>query len=261
MLFALLWQDGAFCLSRNFRLQKAGDFAWLEKNYKFSVISDAIDELVVLNVSRNEKDVSQFAEVIREVVYGTYVPVAAGGGVRSVDDAAVLLGNGADKVVVNSALFEEPDSVREIARTYGSQCVVAGVDYKIKADGTSEVYSQNGSELTELTVEQAARLAVGSGAGELMLQSMDKDGTGQGYDLTTLTRVADAISIPVIATGGVGGSRNLSEWLSTPRGYAACTANIFNFLGGGLAEARRVIREEGVELAEWEFGWRPGGDS
>jgi cyclase len=257
ILFSLLWQDGNFCLSRNFRLQRAGNFQWLEKNYRFSVISDAIDELIILNVSRTGKDFSSFCAAVEEVVRGAFVPVAVGGGVASVEHASLLLANGADKVVVNTALFDQPESVRELSKTFGSQCVIASIDYKKNEDGSTRVYKSNGTVFTELSVEEASNLAVSLGSGELLLRSMDRDGTGQGYDLEILDRVANLVKIPVIAAGGVGGSKNLSDWLLCERGFAACTANIFNFLGGGLIEARRVISAQGVPLASWEFGWRP----
>lgn len=262
MLFALLWQNGSYCLSRNFRLQRVGNLKWVQDNYNFKVIADAIDELLILNVSRNDtngqKDFQNFCEALKEVVEGVFVPVAAGGGVLSVAHAGELLASGADKVIVNSALFDCPTAVREIAATYGSQCVVASIDYKWASDGGTQVFKQNGSIPTELTVEQAAELAVSLGAGELYIQSMDRDGTGQGYDLETLSRVVEIVDVPVIAAGGVGGSGHLSDWLSQDRGFAACTANIFNFLGGGLLEARQVVTASNVPLANWEFGWRPG---
>lgn len=255
LIFELLWQKDAFWLSRNFRVQKAGNLAWIERNYNFSVIADAIDELCVVNISRDDKRNDVFAAQIAEVTKGCFVPLTAGGGIRSLDDARLLLRSGADKVVVNTPLFDQPALVRELALTYGRQCVVASIDYKRTGDG-HEVFTDCGTRATGLDVDTAVANAVELGAGEVLLTSMDRDGTGQGYEVDVLRRVAQKTPIPVIACGGVGNFDHLAEWLEDPIGQAACTANIFNFLGGGLIEARKHIVERGTPLATWEFGWR-----
>lgn len=255
LIFELLWQKDAFWLSRNFRIQRAGDLAWIEKNYNFGVIADCIDELVVVNVSREDKRMEAFAAQLAALLKGCFVPLAAGGGVRSVDDARMLLRAGADKVVVNTPLFDDPGLLSELARTFGAQCVVASIDYK-RREGRDEVFTANGTRATGVGVDEAVARAVELGAGEILLCSMDRDGTGQGYDLGTLHRLAENTRVPVIACGGVGGYEHLGDWLTDPRGHAACTANIFNFLGQGLKEARDHLRERGVPLASWEFGWR-----
>ncbi len=255
LIFALLWQKGAFWLSRNFRVSKAGNLGWLEKNYNFAVIADAIDELVVLNVSREPGHMHDFAADVAALCAGVFVPLTVGGGIRSLDDAALLLRNGADKLLVNTPLYEESELVRELVATYGSQCIVASIDYK-RTTTSTEVYSQQGARGTGHSVETAVARAVELGAGEILLTSMDRDGTGQGYDLEVLRRVAATTSIPVIASGGVGNFEHLAAWLEDPLGTAACTANIFNFLGGGLREARDHIVSRGIPLATWEPGWR-----
>lgn len=255
LIFALLWQKDAFWLSRNFRVQRAGNLDWIEKHYNFGVIADAIDELVVLNISREDRRLEAFATQVRALTRGVFVPLAAGGGIRSAEEASVLLRSGADKVVVNIPLFDQPGLVEDLARTYGRQCVVASIDYKRSAIG-DEVFTANGTRATGLGVDEAVSRAVELGAGEILLTSMDRDGTGQGYDLEVLRRIAKKSPVPIIASGGVGNFDHLASWLEDPLGQAACTANIFNFLGGGLLEARRHIVARGVALATWEFGWR-----
>jgi cyclase len=255
LIFALLWQKDAFWLSRNFRIQRAGDLAWIEKHYNFQVIADAIDELMILNVSREGRNIDRFANQISELTRGCFVPLAAGGGVRSVEDARLLLRSGADKICVNAPLFDDPQLVRSLAREFGRQCVVASVDY-VRRGETTEVMTANGTRGTGLTVREAILRAMEHGAGEVLLTSIEKDGTGFGYDLPVLKEVAAWSSIPVIACGGVGSYQHLSDWLSEPSGLAACTANIFNFLGGGLLEARNHLKSTGVQLASWEVGWR-----
>jgi cyclase len=255
LIFALLWQKEAFWLSRNFRIQRAGDLRWIERHYNFRVIADAIDELVVLNVSRDDKRSDSFAAQVAELSRGCFMPLAAGGGVRSVGEARALLRSGADKIVVNTPLFDEPDLVRALAREFGGQCVVASIDYLRRGDRL-EVMTDCGARATGLEVRGAVERAVALGAGEVLLTSIEQDGTGFGYDLPAMREVVSYCPLPVIASGGVGSYQHLADWLVEPSGRAACTANIFNFLGGGLLEARQHLVERGVDLATWAPGWR-----
>lgn len=255
LIFALLWQNGKFCLSRNFKLQQAGDLAWIKKNYDFQVMAFSIDELMVLNVGRGEKSMATFAGQITELTRGCFVPLAAGGGIRSMDDALLLLRSGADKLVVNTALVRAPSLVESLAQRFGRQCVVASIDYR-KSGERGEVFIENGTTATGWTVDEAVANAERLGAGEIYLTSMDQDGTGQGYDVAVLERVAGSARVPVIASGGVGKFEHLAGWLSQPNASGAATANIFNFLGEGLREARLHIEEQGVPLAKWDFEWK-----
>ena len=250
LIFALLWQNGKFCLSRNFKLQLAGDLAWIQKNYNFKVVAQAIDELVVLNVARFDKAMAAFASQVAELTQGCFVPLAAGGGIRNMDDAELLLRSGADKLIVNTALVTDHDLVSAMVRRFGSQCVVASVDYRRVLGGT-EVFIENGSRGSGASVDEAVRRAEGLGVGEIYLTSMDQDGTGQGYDLEPLIRLAATTKVPIIASGGVGKFEHLASWLASPSASAAATANIFNFLGSGLLEARKHIVEQGIPLATW----------
>lgn len=255
LIFTLLWQKGAYCLSRNFKLQTAGDLTWIKKHYNFQVIAFSIDELVVLNVARGDKGLESFAADVAELTRGCFVPLAAGGGIRSLGDARLLLNSGADKLVVNTPLYDQPDLVRELAQQFGRQCVVGSIDYKRTERGT-EVFTQNGARPTGKSVEEAVAHAQGLGVGEIYLTSIERDGTGQGYDMGTLLRAIEASRVPLIASGGVGNFDHLADWLVQERASAAATANIFNFLGAGLIEARHHIAGRGIPLAQWEFGWK-----
>ena len=254
LIFALLWRGGKFCLSRNFKLQQAGDLGWIEKNYNFKVIASAIDELVVLNVTRGDKAMETFAAQVTDHTRGCFVPLAAGGGIRSMDDALLLLRSGADKLIVNTTLIQDPELVSALARRFGRQCVVASIDYR-RVNGVNAVFVENGAVATGMTVEEAVTNAERLGAGEVYLTSIDQDGTGQGYDTETLERVAMSTNVPVIASGGVGKFEHLAGWLAHPYAAAAATANIFNFLGEGLREARLHIEDTGIPLAAWSFQW------
>ncbi len=255
LIFTLLWNQGRYCLSRNFKLQFAGDLAWIKKNYNFQVIAFSIDELIILNVSRGPKATEAFAKDVSALTRGCFVPLAVGGGVRSLADAELLLNSGADKLVLNTPLYTDPQLVRDLARRYGSQCVVASIDYKRTPAGNA-VVMENGTTAVNMTVEQAIVSAQKLGAGEVFLTSIDQDGTGQGYDIATLERAEAVAAVPVIASGGVGSNEHLEAWLAHPRAMAAATANIFNFLGGGLIDARKHLGDRGIPLAHWDFNWR-----
>ena len=133
-------------LSRNFRLQAVGDISWLNKNYNFRRVAWYIDELIVLDVSRNRRDQIQFLDILQELASYCFVPIAAGGGIDSVNAAAALLRSGADKVVLNSSFYSSPSTARDLALTYGRQCVVRAIDVRRLASGECEVYAANGSE-------------------------------------------------------------------------------------------------------------------
>jgi cyclase len=255
LLFTLLIQHGKYMLSRNFRLQNVGDLNWLKEYYDFDAIAFSIDELVVLNVDREEKDAKDFARHLSELVRNCFMPLAAGGGIRSLEDAFTIMNAGADKLVVNTALVRQPDLVSELVRTFGSQCVVASIDYKRSGDST-EVFIADGRESIGWTVEQAVANAESLGAGEIYLTCMDLDGTGQGYDLNTIRRASQMARVPLIASGGVGRFDQLADGIERGGVLAVSTAHLFNFMADGLIEARAHLKEKGIEMAEWDIGWR-----
>jgi cyclase len=196
-----------------------------------------------------------FAASVAELTRGCFAPLAVGGGIRTLEDAERLLNSGADKLVVNTPVLSKPDLVRELVRRYGCQCVVASIDYK-KGAGGQQVMVENGSVVAPHSVEEMIQNAQDLGVGEIFLTSIDQDGTGQGYDIPTLERAEAVAAVPVIASGGVGRDDHLAEWLSHPRASAAATANIFNFLGSGLVEARKHLEDRGIPLARWDFNWK-----
>src|SRR5205085_6663953 len=172
LLFTLLMQKGTYMLSRNFRLQSVGDLGWIKEHYDFDAIAYSIDELVVLNGERGEKDVAGFCGNLAELVKGCFIPIAAGGGIRNLHDAFAILNAGADKLVVNTPLVKQPELVKSLVTNFGSQCVVASIDYKCAGDRT-EVYIADGAENTGWTVDEAVANAERLGAGEIYLTSME----------------------------------------------------------------------------------------
>lgn len=238
-------------LSRNFRLQKVGTIDWLQKNYDFSHISFYIDELIVLDVSRTERDSDCFSDALKLLARGCFAPIAAGGGVRTLRDARQLLRSGADKVVVNTVLFEDPQFVKTLAQEFGQQCVVGAIDIKQELDRTYHIYTNNGSCLRQEPVSSLLGQLNEKSVGELYLNSINQDGTGQGYDLGLLDLIPHQFNLPTILAGGAGHSLHLINGLLDERVDAVATAHLFNFVGDGLKKARESVRFKDVELAIW----------
>lgn len=239
-------------LSRNFGLQTVGGLDWLRESYSFDAIAFSIDELVVLNVGRAKRDIEKFSHDLMCLSKSYFLPISAGGGIRSLDDAYMLLNANVDKLVVNTAIINDPGLVTSLARTFGSQCVIASIDCR-KVDGDYYVCIENGSKNTSLKVEEVIKKATDIGAGEIYLTSMDKDGTGFGYDLDLIERTENMTRLPIIVSGGVGKYQHFVDGLNFDHVTGASTANIFNFIVDGLINARKFIQESGIELASWNY--------
>ncbi len=251
IIFTLLYDAGFFMLSRNFRLQRVGNLDWLQRNYNFAHIAFYIDELIVLNVTRGQRDPHAFREMLKALTAGCFVPIAAGGGVRTVAQARQLLRSGADKIVVNTPLFDQPELVRELAREFGQQCVIGSVDLKRNPGGGYRIYTESGVRRIEQEPAVALQWLEEQWVGELYLNSIDQDGTGQGYDLALLDQLPAESTVPVIQAGGVGNSKHLTAGLADSRVDAVATAHLFNFVGDGLQRAREALSKQGERLAVW----------
>lgn len=251
LIYTLLYNKGHFMLSRNFRLQKVGDFKWLKKHYNFEKIAFSIDELVILDVTRENRNINEFSSAVKEVIKNVFIPVACGGGIRTINDAKMLLKSGADKIVVNSTLYRDKNLIKNLVKNYGSQFVVGSVDFEIK-DNARNVYIENGQfklkENLEQHLEQIEKLSIG----EIYLNSISKDGTGQGYEIDLLSDTLKKISTPVILAGGAGNYLHLIEGLNHKSIDAVATANLFNFLGDALPKARIEILNQQLNLAQFE---------
>jgi len=251
LIFTLLVQNGCFMLSRNFSLQAAGDINWVREHYDFESIAFSIDELVILDVDRGTRSIAKFSSILAEIGKNCFMPIAAGGGIRGVEDAQRLLKSGADKIVINTPLFTDPDLVRTLVKRFGSQCVIASIDYR-RVGEEGEVLIKNGTHPTGMSVPEAVSLAQRLGAGELYLTSVTRDGTGQGLDLDYVSRIGADVSVPIIISGGAGTFGHLSSAIRMENIAAVSTANLFNFMSDNLTEARRHIVESGTPLAMWE---------
>lgn len=253
VIFTLLYNNGQFMLSRNFRLQKVGNLEWLQSNYNFSQISYSIDELIILDVTRGQKSPDDFYLNLKKLTEGCFVPIAAGGGIRSIEDARNLLRSGADKVVINSPLYEGDGFTSHLASEFGRQCVVASMDIKAGPDGVYQVWSECGSKCLDGAANEWIERVTQDDVGELYLNSMDRDGTGQGYDLGLLDLLPANISKPVILAGGAGNASHLAQGLVNSRVDAVATAHLFNFIGDGLKQARKYLTSSGIDLPFWDI--------
>jgi len=250
IIFTLVHDNGFFNQSRNFRLQKVGNINWLERNYKFQEIAFSLDELIVLNASRERKDIAKFAEVLNLLVDDVFIPIAAGGGIRNLEDAKILFENGADKIILNTVLFTNKELVSSLVAKYGSQSVIASIDYK-KVDDKLKVYIEDGSKELDMELKDYLSYIESLNIGEIYLNSIDKDGTGFGYDLENINTLVDDIKVPIIIAGGAGNEKHLLDGLELEKVNAVATANLFNFISDGLPKARKSILKEGMNIAKW----------
>jgi imidazole glycerol-phosphate synthase subunit HisF len=203
------------------------------------------DELCFLDIGASHEGRDTIIDVVRRTAQVCFMPLTVGGGVRNADDARALLLAGADKVAVNSAAVARPEVVADIAQRFGSQCVVASVDAK-RVGGRWEIFTHGGRQATGIdAVEHALKLAA-LGAGELLVTSMDRDGTKAGFDLDLTRTIADAVNVPVIASGGVGNLDHLVDGVVVGHASAVLAASIFHFGQHSIAEAHAALRAAGL---------------
>lgn len=206
------------------------------------------DELCFLDIGASHEGRGTMVDVVRRTAEVCFMPLTVGGGVRTVEDARALLLAGADKVAVNSAAVSRPEVVAEIAERMGSQCVVASVDARRVAPGRWEVFTHGGRKATGIdAVEHALRLA-DLGAGEILVTSMDRDGTRDGYDLELIRTIADQVTVPVVASGGVGNLDHLVAGILEGHASAVLAASIFHFGQSTIAEAHAALAAAGIPV-------------
>jgi imidazole glycerol-phosphate synthase subunit HisF len=237
-------RDGAVVKGVNFEgLRAAGDPAALARRYN----AEGIDELVVLDVTATLEARRALVDTIRAVARELFIPLTVGGGVRSASDAEALLDAGADKVGLNSAALADPALITALASRYGSQAVIVAIDAKRQGDGYA-VFSRSGTAATGRRPVDWAREAEARGAGEILLTSMDRDGTRAGFDCELTAAVASAVSIPVIASGGAGTFDHFAEVFTAGRADAALAASIFHFSEHAVAELKSFLAARGLPV-------------
>jgi cyclase len=205
------------------------------------------DELVFLDITASHENREIMLDVVRRTAEGIYMPLTVGGGVRSVDDVRRLLRAGADKVSLNTAALQQPGVVREAAESFGSQCIVVAIDARREGDHWV-VYTHGGRQPTGREAVAWAQQAVALGAGEILLTSMDRDGTKDGYDLDLTRAVSRAVSVPVIASGGAGTLEHFHEALTEGYADAVLAASLFHFGACTIGEVKAYLAGQGVEV-------------
>jgi cyclase len=225
-------------------LRDAGDPAELAARYD----RGGADELVFLDITATTEGRDAMAEVVSRTADEVFIPLTVGGGVRTEDDVQRLLRAGADKVSLNSAALSEPDLLERCADRFGTQCVVIAIDAK-RVDGNWEAFAEAGGKPTGRdAVEWAAEATTERGAGEILLTSMDRDGTGEGYDLELLKAVADATNVPLIASGGAGTPQHFADALTEGHADAVLAASRFHFEELSIADVKAFLAERGIPV-------------
>jgi cyclase len=228
-------------------LRDAGDPVELAARYDL----EGADELVFLDITASSDNRQTTVDMVRSVADQVYIPFTVGGGIRSLEDARTMLHAGADKVSVNTAAVERPRLIAEIAEVFGNQCVVCAIDAKRCSSDVSdgwEVYLHGGRTPTGIDAVEWAMRAVDLGAGELLLTSMDRDGTREGFDIELTRTIADAVNVPIIASGGVGTLDHLAEGVQLGGADAVLAASIFHFREHTVAEAKAVMIDAGIAV-------------
>ena len=208
---------------------------------------DGADEIVLLDITATSGNRRTLLDAIRATAHSLFVPFTVGGGIRQLEDAATVFEAGADKIAINSAAVRDPALIGKIARRFGSQAVVVAIDAR-RVDGGFEVFVAGGRVPTGREAIQWAREAAACGAGEIMLTSMDRDGTQSGFDCALVRAVAEAVSIPVIASGGAGSARDFIEVFRDGRADAALAASIFHFGISNIAPLKRELHDASIPV-------------
>jgi len=224
-------------------LRDAGDPVEIAARYD----GEGADELTFLDITASSDDRDIILHVIEAVAAKVFIPLTVGGGVRKVADVRRLLNAGADKVSINTAAVQNPALVSEASGIVGNQCIVVAIDAKKKGGGW-EVYTHGGRNATGLDVVDWARRMVQAGAGEILLTSMDRDGTRDGFDLALTRAVSDAVSVPVIASGGVGSREHLADGILEGHADAVLAASVFHFGDFTVRETKQYMQSRGIEV-------------
>ncbi|PVZ70322.1 imidazole glycerol phosphate synthase subunit HisF [Pelagibaculum spongiae] len=230
-------------------IRDAGDPVEVARRYN----AEGADEITFLDITASHEDRDTTAEMVERIASEVFIPLTVGGGIRKLEDIRKMLNAGADKVGINTAAVFNPDFVREAAERFGSQCIVVAIDAKQvepNADGSSrwEIFTHGGRKPTGLDAIEWAKKMVDYGAGEILLTSMDRDGTKNGFDLKLTRAISDAVNVPVIASGGVGTLQHLVDGAKEGRADAVLAASIFHFQQHTIGEAKQVMADAGLEM-------------
>ena len=225
-------------------IRDAGDPVEVARRYD----EQGADEITFLDITASSDDRETMVHVVEEMASQVFIPLTVGGGIRKVEDVRTMLNAGADKVAINTAAVFNPEFVKEAAEHFGSQCIVVAIDAKAVADNRWEIFTHGGRKPTGIDAIEWAKKMADYGAGEILLTSMDRDGTKDGFDLELTRAVADAVPIPVIASGGVGNLQHLAEGVTEGHADAVLAASIFHFGEYTVSEAKDSMAAQGIEM-------------
>ncbi len=227
-------------------IRDAGDPIEVAKRYD----EEGADELVFLDITASHEERETMVHVVEEVASQVFIPLTVGGGIREKADIRRMLNAGADKVAINTAAVFNPEFVREAAESFGSQCIVVAIDAKQVSQEPPkwEIYTHGGRKPTGIDAIEWARKMVEYGAGEILLTSMDRDGTRDGFDLALTRAVSEAVTVPVIASGGVGNLEHLADGVQQGKADAVLAASIFHFAEYSVGQAKQYMAERGIEV-------------
>lgn len=225
-------------------LQDAGDPAETAAIYS----REGADEVVFLDITASIEKRATILDVVKKTAEQVFIPLTVGGGIRSLDNIRLMLKSGADKVSMNTAAVESPDLIKASSEEFGSQCIVVAIDAKRRPSLRWQVHTHGGTVPTELDAVEWAKKAEGLGAGEILLTSMDRDGTKDGYDLELTKAISEAVNIPVIASGGAGTLEHLYEAFEKGKADAALAASIFHYGEYSIQHAKQYLKDKGIPV-------------
>ena len=229
-------------------IRDAGNPVEVAKRYN----EQGADEITFLDITASHEDRGTTVQMVEQIAAEVFIPLTVGGGIRTVDDIRTMLNAGADKVGINSAAVSNPEFVREAAERFGSQCIVVAIDAKrVSAENEParwEIFTHGGRKPTGIDAVEWAKKMVAYGAGEILLTSMDQDGTKVGFDLELTKAVSDAVAVPVIASGGVGNLQHLADGVTLGNADAVLAASIFHFGEYSIPQAKAFMAKQGIEV-------------
>jgi imidazole glycerol-phosphate synthase subunit HisF len=238
-------KDGRTVKGVNFeQLRDAGDPIELAALYA----QEGADELVFLDITATIEKRKTLSELVNKIAHRINIPFTVGGGIKTEEDVSILLQNGADKISINTAAFLDPTIINRFAKNFGSQCVVLAIDTKLEADGNWYVYLNGGSQKTDSLTTEWAKKAVDLGAGEILLTSMNHDGTKQGFALDITATLSSQLAVPIIASGGGGTAAHFYDVFTTGKADAALAASIFHYKEVAIPDLKKYLHQKGVSI-------------
>ena len=249
IIFTFYYCDGFFVQSRNFDLQRVGNINWIKKNYNLKKISNFIDEVAIINLS-SENSNDDFIKNLKQLAKSFLVPIMAGGRIKNFEDVKKYFNNGCDKIILNSNLYRNIDLIEKVSKSYGSQSIVASIDYK-KNGKDSFIFINNGKKQINEKPSEYLKKILKMNIGEVLLRSIDKDGSGEGLDFNFLKYIPNKNNKNIILAGGSGNVSHIEEGLKNKNINAVCTGNLFNFISDELKNTRQNLLKKKFNLATW----------